>query len=223
VKIDPGIIATLWEAAALDQLSRQLRSEGYDIEREVAVGRHKVDLIARRGNEAIVYEVKAPGRDGGRDWASAAAQVREYARSLGARFHLVVVRPPREVQIEVEGIEQALETAMRDSMPPELEELSSRTSVNDVTGVDVTSISVQDDKIQVEGDGTVVALLRSGDDDLVSTESFPFEFRAVLDRANQITELTDVHVDTSSWYGDDEEEDEHASGGTSLAEDHQDF
>src|SRR5208282_1527698 len=93
VKIDPAIVARHWEAAAVEQLSARLRQEGYAVEREASVDGVRPDLVARRPDGTVVlYEVKVPGqRDAA--WVSQVAALRDLARAMGGRFHLVLVRP----------------------------------------------------------------------------------------------------------------------------------
>ena len=52
MKIDPAIAATYWEQATVEQLTRDLRAQGYDVEREVRVGDRMADRNCSPGFQA---------------------------------------------------------------------------------------------------------------------------------------------------------------------------
>jgi hypothetical protein len=105
VKVDPAIVDRHWEQAAVDQLSNQLLAEGFTVEREVRFGNIQADLVAKgRDGTLTLYEVRIPGR-GHTGWARQAMALREEARARGGRFQLVLVRPPKQIAVEIDGLE----------------------------------------------------------------------------------------------------------------------
>jgi hypothetical protein len=201
MRIEPTILGKHLEAAAIEQLSEELRQEGYEIEHEPATGqaRFRPDLVARRGKETVVFEFKVVG---GRDVRLRDAAI--YARELGARFHLILVRPERDVRIEVDGLENVLFLAISDPMHPDLDSLSDRTAVNDVHGVEVDAIHVEQGEIEVEGSATVsVTLAAEGGDVEIASLDFPFTFALRLGADQKPLGDPDIDIDISEWTGSD--------------------
>jgi hypothetical protein len=203
MKIDRSIVSRHWEQAAVEQLSSQLQSEGYSVQREVPFGNVKADLVARMPDGSFtIFEIKVPGENGNAaDWARQASSLRDQARALGGRFQLVIVRPPREREVEIDGLETALRDALLENAPEGLKKLSTEAVIDDVSDIDISSIAVRRGDVQISGEGTVTVTLHSDDDKVHVQESFPFSFRARLDRSNRITQLEGVEVDLSSWDG----------------------
>lgn len=202
MKIDPAIAARHWEAAAVEQLSVRLQQEGYSVEREATVDGFQFDLIARRPDGKVVLcEVKVPGQ-GDAAWVRHVAGLREQARAMGGRFQLVLVRPPRDTNVQVDGLEKALERALLQQPPYELGSIAKEAVVRSVGDLDISSVSIHEDVVEIEGDATVAVELFDADDEAFAQESLPLFFRAKLDRANHIQEFTELRVDASSLTGE---------------------
>ena len=73
------------EQAAVEQLSETLRGQGYQVESQAPLGDAKADLIARKGDTVLVYEVKVAGQKT-KEWASLAANLRKQAAQRGYQF-----------------------------------------------------------------------------------------------------------------------------------------
>ena len=200
MKIEPQILRRHWEAAAVEQVAERLKQEGYSVEREARFADSRADLVARKGDETLVYEFKVPGRKEA-DWARAAARLREQAIAQGARFRLVLVRPPRETRVEVHGIEAALEEALRAQLPQEFEALSDRTTVDQVTDVMIDVIEVRPNRIVVRGTATARLSLRDEGTNRSSGDDFPFDFKIALDPDGRLRDVLELRADTSSWLG----------------------
>ncbi len=201
--IEPEIAARHWEDAAVEQLAKELAEQGYSISKEEQINGYRADLVARKDSETIVYEFKA-GR-----WSKArahevAAFRNHVVRELGAKFRLVVVTPPRQKTIEVADIEDMLAGALRKAAPAELTALYPVTRVEGVSDVEIASISVRPDGVEVEGAGTVRVTLHqgTGDEAPESAESFSFTFRVVRDPSGGLKEVRSLDVDVADWYSD---------------------
>ena len=202
MKIDPAIAARHWEAAAVEQLSARLQQEGYAVERDASVGGMRPDLLARRPDGTVVlYEVKVPGQ-GDAAWVRHVAALRDQARAMGGRFHLVLVRPPKNTNVQVDGLEKALEEALLRGPPQALGSLAAEVVVRSVGDLDITSVAIHEDGVEIEGDATVEVELFDADDEAIAQENLPLFFRARLDRANKIQEMIELRVDTSSVTGE---------------------
>lgn len=206
MRIEPAIATRYIEQAAAEQLSEEMRSQGYEVQREVSLGDLRADLIARRDGQVIVYEIKVPAADAGEaaaDWARQTARLRAYARELGASFRLILVRPPRETHVEVSGLEDQLACALREDPPDDLQAIAASIEIGQVSDLAITSLVVRAEAVEVEGEAIVDVSLLSGEGDEVSRESFPLTFAVVLDRSGHVAELHRADVDTSSWYGEE--------------------
>lgn len=204
-----GIDGVFLERAAAEELASKLTDDGWAIEREADVDGNRVDLVARRDGEAVFYEFKLAGTASPDAWSKELVAQQQSARRHGARFRLILVRPPRQMELEIEEIEQMLFLALSESPPWQVADIAGHTMVDDVSGVDLTSIRIRGVLAQVEGEASLGVTLQTGGGEHVSSETFPFSFSATLDLAAGLAGEVEVHdVDTTSWYGAEEDEDD---------------
>jgi hypothetical protein len=164
-------------------------------------------VVARRGEEITVYEVKAPPWD--ERQADQLIELRDEAvRRLGARFELVIVPPPHEVAAEVAGLDRILRDELSSPLHEVLDALSARTEADAVSDIEIGSIAVRAPEIHVEGNAIVHVTLRwgRGDDTAEDRESFPFTFALNLDTRGNLLSVDELEVNTTAWYSDDDEE-----------------
>lgn len=195
---------------AMEQLYDEYTERGYIVYKEKLIGSFEADLIAEKGNEKIVIEIKS-----GRmtpDKKQRLAELANYVRSQGDyKFMVVVPTPSQKKQLEVENIEQLLLTDIIHNLPSELDQLSTHTTPDEVYEVDIDEIKIDEDSIFIKGDGMISVELDYGSDsdDLIadgyaSSDSFPFSFTAKLSlnlkTKNFEIEDADINVDTSSFY-----------------------
>jgi hypothetical protein len=88
VRLEPDVLRRHVEAAAIEQMARELEYEGYDVERPGRVGHAEADLVASRGNERAVYEFKVFGVEE-QGWSERASRVRAEANRTGAGYRLL--------------------------------------------------------------------------------------------------------------------------------------
>jgi hypothetical protein len=188
------------EAAKIEEIASQLRGQGFEVRTGDADTGY--DLIATRAGERIAMQVKARSELG--DSADQIARLREQARRDGYDFRLVVVNPPRERAVEVEGLMQRLDEYLTENPPPELERLSSHTRMSGVSDLEIDSLEVTREGVHVTGNGVVdVELEYSGGeakDGVTSGADFPFSFDVLLDQELHIRRVNTLTVDTSSFY-----------------------
>jgi Holliday junction resolvase len=190
------------EAAKTEEIARQLETEGY----EVAIGSedadHRYDIIATKNGERIAIEVKVRS-----DLAASEETIRrlrKQAREHGYRFRLVIVSPPHEARIRIEGIEEELLHHLINALPPELEALSSGTRLSDVTGIEIDEIQATAEGLHIAGSGVVDVELEYGGssdrDGANWSTDFPFTFDVLLDHNLHIQRVNRIDVDTSSFF-----------------------
>ena len=97
------------------------------------------------------------------------------------------------------------------NFPHELDEVSTHTSLEQISDVDIDEILIEGKKIFLKGDGIISVELQFGSagdqssgDGVINGDSFPFDFHAVLEHNDEegfvITEVENLEVDTSSYY-----------------------
>lgn len=202
--VEPRIAAPFLERAAAEQLRDQLTADGYTVSLEEAFGSERADLIARKGEQTIVFEVKVPGQGRNDGWARSVAALQAEARRRTAEFRLVVVRPPRVTHVEVAGLDDLLLATWTRDVPTDLDGVAATTLVEEITEIVVDSLVLRGSTAHIEASGEVGVSFLTGDGELFSREAFPFMVRARLDTATEALEVEDASFDLSSWYGPDE-------------------
>ncbi|MNR96981.1 hypothetical protein D3C72_281440 [compost metagenome] len=202
--VEPRIAAPFLERAAAEQLRDQLTADGYTVSLEEVFGGARADLIARKGEQTIVFEVKVPGQGRNDGWARSVAALQGEARRQAAEFRLVVVRPPRVTHVEVAGLDDLLlETWTRD-LPADLDGVAATTLVEEISEIVIDSLILRESIALIEASGDVGVSFLAGDGEVFSREAFPFRLRARLDIATNSLEVEDSSFDLSAWYGPDE-------------------
>ena len=193
------------EAAKTEELALQLASQGYKVAREAVgpEGKEKYDLVAERGKEKIVFEVKARAR-----LQQESAQIRHLRKTAHQQgyneFRLVLVYPPHEIAVEIEGFDMQLLDHLIENMPEELQALSSNTLLKGISDLEFDAVSLSDTGVRVSGTGVVdVALEYDGGeerDGLSVREGYPFEYEVTLNQDRKIETVNRLQVETSSFY-----------------------
>jgi Holliday junction resolvase len=195
---------------AIEQIAEDYIQKGYTVNKEERLGKFEADLIARKGNEQIVIEVKAGKMTP--DKKKQIAGIADYISSLGGyKFLVVVATPPKEKKLEIEEIETLITNYIHSDLPSELDELSTHTRPDEVYDVDIDEIKISGENIFVKGAGVISVELQFGSDSdqdkgdgLKNYDKFPFDFEITI-RYNslkemEITEVDKLNVDTSSYY-----------------------
>lgn len=200
--IEPKRAAPFLERAAAEQLRDQLTADGYEVVMEAMLGDARADIIARKGRETIVFEVKVPGT-GNEGWARAVSTLQKEAKKASAQFRLVLVQPPRQLNIEVVGIENMIFQKWSDDLPAALDGIAASTIVDDISGIEFDSLILEEGNARMEGRGDVGVTLLAGDGDEVATTFFPFNFKATLAVGSGELRFEEAIFDLSEWYGPD--------------------
>lgn len=206
MNIRDDIANKYWLLAAQEQTEADLAADGFVVTRDERLGGLQADLVARRGQETVVFEFKSGSTTAAK--TKAIQQLHDYAvHTLGAQFRLVWIAAPRDKIVEVEGLEQKLCDHMIDNLPAELDSLSTHTLVENVSDVLITSVTVRRNSVTISGEGTVEVELSYGSagdaargDGGSFSDSYPFEFNVVLNPVLEIVEILRLDVDTSSFY-----------------------
>ena len=208
-KISTGILGKHLHEAAAEQLAADLQGKGYDVERDAPIGDavppFRADILARRGDDAIVYEVKVLG-DRLRGNLTRAS---EAAREIGAKFHAILVNPQRQVGIEIEGAADLVLRAFKEGGSAARELVFARLKGGwfpvRVTDVQLDDIAWRADAVQVSG-SAVLTLEQPGAETLQDDPwhdprergvHLPVRFTLWLDRDRRFTQPPHLDVDLS--------------------------
>ena len=195
---------------AIEQIAEDYIQKGYQVNKEELLGKFQADLVARKGEDQIVIEVKAGKMTP--DRKQKIAGIADYVRSLGNyKFLVVIATPPKEKKLEIEDIETLISNYIHNDLPSELDELSSHTRPDEVFDIDIDEINISGENIFVKGDGVVSVELQFGTDGdqdkgdgFKSYDNFPFDFEITLaynsKKELEIIEVDKFEVDTSSYY-----------------------
>lgn len=191
---------------AIDQLVADYQEKGYQVDREKKIGDYQADLVATKGDEVIVFEVKTGTMNP--QMQNRLAQIGDYVRNRkNHKFLVLIATPPKRKKIEVPDLDQLLFDHLVDHFPDNLVELSSHTRITDVNGAIVDELTVQEDgRLLVKGSAEIEVELNygSGDEADASEDYFPFTFELILqytsERALVVDEEKLIEVDTTSFY-----------------------
>lgn len=194
---------------AIEQIAEDYIQKGYIVTKEESLGPYCADLIARKGGEQIVIEVKAGKMTAQKK--EHLAGIADYIRSLGGyRFLVVVATPPKEKKLEIDDIETLIINRIHNDFPSELDKLSSHARVDEVLDIDIDEITISGENIFVKGDGVVGVELQFGSDGdnnrgdgFKTFDKFPFVFEFTLAynlKKLEIIREDKFYVDTSSYY-----------------------
>lgn len=201
----------LLEAAKIEELTSQLRGDGYRVTVHPSGEDLGYDLVAEKDNRKMAVEVKFNARLGESAETIKALRRRSIERGYD-EFQLVVVSPPHETDVHIEGLDKKLLDHLRKSPPEALKNVPQMPRIETVSGLDYDAISIIADGTRVTGNGVVrvggpLPRLEPIDGILPcfvqAVHNFPFTFEITLDHELNITDDTKIDVDTSSWFDED--------------------
>lgn len=195
------------EAAKVEELTSQLRDQGYTVTVHPGGEDQGYDLIAEKDNRKVAIEVKFNGRL--RESAETIKALRRRAIERGYNeFRLVVVSPPHETDVHIEGLDKKLLEYLRQSPPEALKNVSEEPQIETISDLDIDSISITADGTRVNGNG-IIRVAECLEDGVYVTDfplstlkwvtNFPFSFEIRLDNELKITDEHMIDIDTSSW------------------------
>lgn len=198
---------------AIEQLVTEYREKDYIVSTDEKIGKYGADIVARKGQETIVIEIKV-GRLTPQKKESIAG-IADYIKAQGNyKFLVIVATPPKEKKIEISDIEQTLSDYFLNEMPEKLDELSAHTRLEDVTDVEIDEILIEGKEVFVKGSGVFNIEIQFGSssdqrNDLgyKSDDTIPFEFDIVFEFNEggefEVIEINSLKVDTSSYYDEE--------------------
>jgi hypothetical protein len=203
VEIEKRILLKHFEQATLEQLAFEYRQKGYEVFQEHQIKNYRFDLVAKKDNETIVFEIKAGS------WVTEkrqeVQQLRNFAvHELGAKFKLILVSLPKEPEIEIEDLEAIFPDVLAEQFLDEFSRMATHFWVDEVSDLKFDELHIKKSNLDIKGSGTVTVGLQYGSDSdykedngLRWAESFQFEFHLLLDRNLEIKEIYKLEIDIS--------------------------
>ncbi|MHB1682104.1 MAG: hypothetical protein ACYCYO_04645 [Bacilli bacterium] len=181
--------------SAIDDLVDTYEKRGCIVIRNPEVAGQTLDLLVKEPDgRQIFFEVRVRGSLNEKKHLSDA---KKYIESIpNASLRLRLVSPPRDISVEVDGIDKILFDMIIGQTPDELKELGPNVAINDVSGIEIEDANISPFGSIFKGKCTIEVSEGSG---LESEENFKAEFELFLDQAYR-AELRKIHVDTSPWY-----------------------
>jgi hypothetical protein len=188
------------ESAKQAELANQLQIDGFEVETDKKIGELSFDVVAKRGSQAIAYEIRSVGSR--RVTKDVLRRLQASAKEAGLEFRIVIVNPPPRVKIEIPKLRLDLLDHLIDNVPGELESLSSATAIENIVDIEISDVRIDEDGTRVEGTGTVEVTLQYGgsSDGVDSSDAYPFEFSVRLHPDTSLASVDKLKVDTSSFY-----------------------
>jgi hypothetical protein len=186
------------ESARIDQLASDLKQKGYAVQMECQSGDVRYDLVASRGQERIVFEVRALSQMTGSSRQIQELRKRAFDEGF-TEFRLVVVAPPHETSVFIPGLNRILADYMRDCVPQPLLDVASNVRIMNVSNLGVDAINVTTEGTDVSGKGVVEVALEYGGsrDSETGVDDFPFRFHMLLDHDLRLREMYALEPDLS--------------------------
>ena len=187
--------AEAYHAAAARTVARQYRDQGYEVieQQELAPGL-RADLVARRGEETVLIEIKV--QSGALPQERNLTRLQAYARQQRpmAKLRLVVATPPEEKAIVLEGVNPQLlqwlqEHYAETDLGPDAYPVA-------VESVDVQQVAFQSGELRAEGlcDVRIEYVASADFDPREEPEVVPVRFTAHLVPTTRQFTFTDVRL-----------------------------
>ncbi len=201
MEIKKSILLKYYKQAAIEQLTFEYKQKGYEVFQEYQSNRYRFDLVAKKDDELIVFEIKAGLWE--KDKRQAVQQLRNIAvYELGAKFKLVFVTLPKEPKIKIEDLEAMFPDFLAEQFINEFSEMAAHFWVDEVSDIKFDEIYVRKAELEVKGSGTISVGFQYGSDNHYKkdngvrwTDSFEFDFHLLLDRNLDVKEIYELEID----------------------------
>lgn len=197
MEVKEKYIKKYWYEIIRDQITDELKEEGYQVFRDHSIDGFTADLYAVKGEDKKIVEIKnnALSKDN-------FIKLHKFAKAHQINFQLAIADfRSLKPSINVEGIESLLVDYM--SEHSFCEDLGHNSYVDDITDISYNSIDIDDEAIRLEGEAVCdmcIVLDNEGDCDF--NAYFPMTFDICIDTKKwEIINSEDgIEVDTSSFY-----------------------
>lgn len=195
MEIKEKYIKKYWHEIVRDQISDELKNEGYQVCSDYSIDGFTADLYAEKGEEKKIIEIKNKvlSRD-------KFIQLHKFATERNIKFQLAIADfRSFKPSIEVEKLESLLVNYLNDNHL--YDDLGHNSYVDDITDISYNCIDIGQDVIYLRGEAVcdmLIVLDNEGDCDF--NASFPMSFGVEIYTKDWKIKNSDVKVDTSSFY-----------------------
>lgn len=194
---------------AIDQLMADYQSKGYQVSVQEKIGNYHPDLVARKGDEVVVVEIKAGKLTP--DKRKQLSNIGDFVRThQNYKFLVVLAIPPKPKKIDIPNLDQLLHSYLINNFPDDLNKLFADTQITSVTDVILDEVTLTvTGNIAVKGNAVIEVELRyaddllevSTDDSTVHVKVFPCSFDLLLtytpDKQLIVSSAKELTIDTS--------------------------
>jgi REase_AHJR-like len=179
---------------AIDQISEEYRKKGYTTTtNELLDNQYRTDLIARKGDETIVFEVRSDNVSPERK--QEALKLIDYLRKhTNYKFHAVFASPPKDKNLEITEIKDLMSKHIQENFPKELASLFDHSKFEKILRMDIDKISIEGNNIFVSGDGVIELEFKFDSVAEKGSDNFLFQYEITLGY-DASKKLKIVHVD----------------------------
>ncbi|MEM6845519.1 MAG: hypothetical protein AAF632_25115 [Bacteroidota bacterium] len=203
MNLSPDKLSEVYERTALEEVAEKYRNEGYEVTLESQIGEFWVDMMVKKGNEVILIEA-INFRESLRqneDRKRRMKQLRKAAKEIpGAKTRLVLIAPPENKRIQIEGIEKKLTEYFTRNFPSELSNLASRVRMGNVTDIEIQTLETSSEGMRITGYASISVDLDYESERVEMYESFPVEFDITLNSSQEVEKASKFLIDTAAYY-----------------------
>lgn len=205
MRIGMGEVISGIENAAAIKITRELEKEGFKVVREEFLedSRMCLDLYAEKGDDRRIYEFKIEKNKQN----SRLDILQQEAKRRKAKLYVIYLQVPRSKEIEYEGLEDIIYEDLVDDFPSELDMLSTHTRIDSVDNIEIDSIQILQNCINMRGSGSINLYLQWGtdrevarDEGLVIEESKDFYWEISVDRETERIVEKEYKIDLEEEY-----------------------
>lgn len=204
MEIKRSILLKHYEQATIEQLALEYKQKGYEVFPEYAVKQHRFDLVVKKGDDVIVFEIKTGAWK--QERRKEIQQLRNFAvHELGAKFKLILVNLPKEPEIEIEGLEGVFPDLLAEHFVDEFSRFATHFWVDEITDIKFDELHIRQSEYEMKGTGIVTLGLQFGsdsdykqDDGLRWNESFTFHFDLLMDNNLEMKDVRNLELELPS-------------------------
>lgn len=196
------------EYLKIKEVASQFRADGYSVTEYPAGIDDGFDIVAIKDGKKLAIEVKVSSQL--QRSAESIKALRKRALDQGYdEFRLVLVSPPHEVSVSVDGLDKEILNQIKVNKANDLEHLANSYEWEKVSNIEIDSVSITAECIRIHGNSVVTAgeKIPEGSPSKISVPvsiarwiiDFPFEFDVTLDRELKISRVHRIDIDKSSY------------------------
>lgn len=197
MEVKEKYIKKYWHEIVRDQITDELKEEGFEVYADHLIDGFTADLYAEKGEDKKIIEIKNKNLS-----RENFIKLHKFATGHNIKFQLAIADfRSLKPTINIEGIEKLLVDYMNEHCF--CEDLGHRSYVDDITDVSYNDIDIDEKAILLKGEAVCEMCIEFDDEgDCDFNANFPMTFDIQIDTKEWKIDDTDseIKVDTSSFY-----------------------